>query len=156
MSFAEHTTVPVEKTRAEIEKLVTKYGAVEFSSGWNGKVASIQFMAEGRRVRFTVVLPDPEWAKDKLMNAPRSRYYDRKLIPAAALVPLVDGEHRRRWRCLLLAIKAKLEIVQSEIATFDEEFLSHVVMDDGKTIFERIQFMADNGQPMLPPISGTH
>jgi hypothetical protein len=36
MSYAEGTTVAVSKTRAEIESLVGKYGAAEFSSGWMG------------------------------------------------------------------------------------------------------------------------
>jgi len=35
----------------------------------------------------------------------------------------VDAEERRRWRCLLLVIKAKLESVADAVETFDEAFL---------------------------------
>jgi len=35
MAYAENTKVPVEKTRAEIERLVGKYGATRFASGWD-------------------------------------------------------------------------------------------------------------------------
>lgn len=35
MAFAEGTTVSPEKTRGEIESLVRRHGATEFSSGWN-------------------------------------------------------------------------------------------------------------------------
>ena len=152
MSFAEGTVVPVEKTRAEIEKLITKYGATEFGSGWQGNKASIQFVAKGRRVRFALNLPDAEWAKDVLMAKKHGRrYWDRRYIPDSAIEPLVASELRRRWRCLLLAIKAKLEIVESGIATFDEEFLAHIVVDNA-TIFDRIREAAGNGRPLLPPL----
>lgn len=151
MSFAQGTTVAVEKSRAEIEKLITKYGASEFSSGWMGSQAAIQFKASGRRVRFVLQLPDQEWARDQIMNSKRPRYYYRESIPVSAIAPLVDGEHRRRWRCLLLAIKAKLEVVESGIATFDEEFLAHIVIDD-RTVYDRIREAQGGGRPLLPPV----
>ncbi len=154
MSFAEGTTVAVEKSRVEIEKLIAKYGASEFSSGWMNNQAALQFMASGRRVRFVLDLPDKEWACDQLMNRKRARWYRRENIPPSAIAPLVDAEHRRRWRCLLLAIKAKLEVVESGIATFDEEFLAHIVIDD-RTVFDRIREASGGGRPLLPPISGT-
>jgi hypothetical protein len=43
---------------------------------------------------------------------------------------------RRLWRALLLAIKAKLEVVESGLAIFEEEFLSNIVMPDGCTVGE--------------------
>jgi hypothetical protein len=41
---------------------------------------------------------------------------------------------RQRWRALALAIKAKLEAVQSGITTFEEEFMAHVVMPNGQNL----------------------
>lgn len=151
MSFAEGTTVPVEKSRAEIERLIMKYGASGFSSGWFGSQAAIQFVANGRNVRFTLDLPDREWGIEVLWNRKRSPYYSKTQIPAADVAKVVDAEHRRRWRCLLLAIKAKLEVVESGIATFDEEFLAHIVIDD-RTVFDRIREASGGGRPLLPPV----
>lgn len=37
-------------------------------------------------------------------------------------------------RALALCIKAKLEAVQAGIVTFDEEFLAHFLLPDGKTV----------------------
>lgn len=153
VNYAAGTKVPVEKSRAVIERLITKYGATEFSSGWMGDQAAIQFMANGRRVRFVLDLPNKEWAKDLLMAKKRGRYYSRDYIPTDALVPLVDAEHRRRWRCLLLAIKAKLEVVHSGIASFDEEFLAHIVMPDDETIYDHVTKAAANGRLLLPPVA---
>lgn len=48
----------------------------------------------------------------------------------------MDQEKRRKWRALSLAIKAKLESVRSGIATFEEEFLPHIVMPDGRRVIE--------------------
>jgi hypothetical protein len=140
VKFAEGTTVAPEKTRAEIETVVRRYGAQEFASGWNGSTASIQFQAHGRRVRFSLAMPDEAWARK-----------NRKGVKA--LVELVAAEERRRWRCLLLAIKAKLEIVSTGIAAFEEEFLAHIVRDDGRTVYESIIAAAVNGRPLLPAVT---
>ena len=156
MSFAKGTVVPVERTRAEIEKTIMNYGADEFSSGFMNGQAAIQFRVRERRVRFVLDLPNQDWARKQVMSQKRPRWYNASSIPATILAPLVDAEHRLRWRCLLLAIKAKLEIVDSGIATFDEEFLAHIVIDDGqdqRTVYERVVALtAGGGRPLLPPV----
>ena len=43
-------------------------------------------------------------------------------------------EVRRRWRALLLVIKAKLESVESGIETFEEAFASQIVLANGQTV----------------------
>jgi hypothetical protein len=60
-----------------------------------------------------------------------------------------------RWRALVLAIKAKLESVQSKIETFEQAFYAHVVLPNGATIYEQTheqvaRQIADGGyQPLL-------
>lgn len=153
MSFAEHTTVPVAKTRGEIEALVGKHGATEFSSGWMGTLAALQFQINGRRVRFQLQAADADWGRDRIMKAKRGRYWNRASIPAEKAQALAEAENRRRWRCLLLAIKAKLEVVETGIATFDEEFLAHIVVGDGQqTVYDFITQSMANGRPLLPAV----
>lgn len=41
-------------------------------------------------------------------------------------------------RCLLLAIRAKLEAVETGISTIESEFMAFVVMPNGQTIGERL------------------
>ena len=43
---------------------------------------------------------------------------------------------RQRWRALALVIKAKMEAVESGISEFEDEFMSNIVMPDGKTVAE--------------------
>jgi len=57
----------------------------------------------------------------------------------AQVKPALAAEERRRWLALLLVIKAKLEAVESGIITFEEEFLAHVVMPDGRTVLQHVQ-----------------
>jgi hypothetical protein len=147
--FAEGTTVSVVKSRIEIEELVKKHGARHILSGDDGKQAWIAFAVKDRFLRFTLPLPDP---KDrKFTQQPRSRWRRRS---DEQIRVAVEAETRRRWRALLLALKAKFEIVESEISTFEHEFLSHFVLPDKRTIGEVVVEMLDEvvrgGLPALP------
>lgn len=143
MSFAEGTSVPVSRTRAEIEALAEKYGATMFASGWVEEKATISFAARGRLVRFTLAMPTKAEAEKK---TPRGR---RGWVASTTKRQAwTDGETRRRWRCLLLSIKAKLEAVETGIATFDEEFLAYVVTARDMTIYEVIKSQP-NGMKLL-------
>jgi hypothetical protein len=68
---------------------------------------------------------------------------------------------RQRWRALALAIKAKLEAVESGIATFEEEFMAYIVLPDGQTVGEflspQIEAAYSSGRmpPLLPGIGET-
>lgn len=147
MSFAEGTSVPVTRTKAEIEALVSKYGATRFASGWDkDNKAAISFALHGRLVRFVLQLVDDEAAKKK---APKRSNWS----PPAEGVwrKWKDAENRRLWRCLLLAIKAKLEVVASGISAFDEEFLAHIVTAENVTVYEAMK-LQPNGIRLLEAV----
>lgn len=129
--FAEKTRVPVVQSRGEIETLLKKYGAKSFMTGQNATEAVIAFEAKDRRVMFRLPMPDAKkFSADKF-----------------------GQEERRLWRALVMCIKAKLEAVESGIATFEDEFLAYVVMPDGVTVGSHIKpLIADSYQSnkMLP------
>jgi hypothetical protein len=107
MTYAASTKVSVEQTKADIEKLVRKYGAKGFAAGWQGDRAQVSFIAHERHIRFTL------------------------------LVPQHPQPARSRWRTLLLLVKAKLEAVDAKVVTFEEAFVGDIVMPDtGKTVWE--------------------
>ena len=120
--YAEGTKVEVSQSRNEIERLVAKHGATKFASGWAEDFALIEFVCEGRRVRFRLPIGDCD-----------------------------ERETRRRWRSLLLAIKSKLEVVNTGIESFDEAFLSHIVTTADVTVSEWMKREAD-GRLLLPPL----
>lgn len=139
MSYAEDTSVPVERSRAEIETLLRKYGADQFASGWNDKESRIQFCANGRFIRFVLTMPDPN---DKKFTHQQARSWHRRTDESAKKA--YEQEVRRRWRCLALVVKAKLEAVSTGITTFEDEFMAHIIMPDGKTVSEHAKPMIES------------
>lgn len=128
--FAEGTEVSPEKSRAEIEAMLRRYGADKFLSGWTSEVAKIGFQAHGRMIRFELPLPQP--GEFKTSHGGRRRLND------AAQKRACEAEHRRRWRALALVIKAKLEAVASGVSEFETEFLPFIVMPDGRTVSQHV------------------
>lgn len=130
MSYAENTSVSSESSRNEIERILLRYGADQFMYGWDERGAVIQFRASSRYVRF--VLPMPDKAEPRFHVTPGGR---RSRGPDAALKAW-EQETRRRWRALALAVKAKLEVVASEIASFEDEFMANIVLPGNQTVGE--------------------
>lgn len=127
--YATATTVPTERTRAEIENTLKRYGATSFAYGWEGNKALIGFQMAGRRVRF--ILPLPDSTEDRFRLTPTGY-----LRTKAAATKEFEQASRSRWRALALVVKAKLEAVESGITTFEDEFLAHILLPDGRTYGE--------------------
>jgi len=125
--FAEKTSVSSDRSRAEIEKTLVKYGARGFAYAWQDNQAMMGFTMSGKQIRFSLPLPsmdDPEISK-----SPRGRTRTK-----AQMTNHYEQMVRQRWRALNLVIKAKLEAVESGISVFEEEFLANIVLSDGKTV----------------------
>lgn len=110
IKFAIDTKVPVHQTRSEIEQVLQRFGATSFAFAMQEKGATIMFECNGRRIRFDLPLPK-----------------DSSDSKTARL-------HREKWRALFLSIKAKLVSVDTDIETFEEAFLAHVILADGSTV----------------------
>lgn len=110
--------------------MIRKYGAESFGTGWDRGYAIVTFNAHNRQIRF--VLPTETDIKPYL-RSPAGRTRD-----ADAAKKTLDQENRRRWRALTLAIKAKLEVVETGIATFEHEFAMNIVLPDGTTVAEHV------------------
>lgn len=121
--YASSTDVPAERSKAEIEKTLVRYGAQQFMSGWKEGVAIVGFIMNDRQIRFTLPLPHPSEFSKNAVGASRG---------AGSQQAAYDQAVRQKWRALALAIKAKLEIVDSGIKTFEQEFLSDIVMPNGQ------------------------
>lgn len=120
--YAEDTHVPVERSRAEIEKILTKYGSDQFTCGWGKDKAVIAFRMQKYCMKIEMPLPIYHVTEDKrghLMGTDQ-----------------VAKETRRRWRALVLYIKAKLESVESEIMSFETAFFAHIVLPNKQTASE--------------------
>lgn len=129
MSYAEGTKVSTEVTRAEIERLLIKYGCDQFFSGWSGGAAYVAFRAKDRMVRFN--LPLPKQDEERFL---KYHHGAGKMLPRKADDARKQWEQacRERWRSLLLNIKAKMDAVDTGIESFEQAFLAQIVLPDGK------------------------
>ncbi len=129
MTYAKDTTVPIERSKAEIESVLQRHGAVSFAHGWDDerRLAFLQYKLRDRVVRHILVLP----GRSEFERTPQKRQRTEAVI---------DQEYakgvRRRWRALLILIKGKLAAVEAGITTFDEEFLANLVLPQGPTVGE--------------------
>lgn len=129
-TFAADTSVSVEKSRAEVERTLARYGATAFGYMTEPGRAVIMFEAHGRRIRFDLPLPRPD--ERRFTHTPST---SKLRTPAQATAAWEQG-CRQRWRALALAVKAKLETVESGIAEFEDEFLAYLVLPSGQTMSE--------------------
>jgi len=125
--YAAQTKTTSDRSRAEIEKTLVRYGADGFSYGWDGTAAIIAFRMDGRMVRFQITMPDINDDEFQLTDTGRER-------SQPAIEKAWEQAGRQRWRALALVVKAKLEAVESDITTFDEEFMAHLVLPNGQTV----------------------
>lgn len=136
--YAATTDVSVDRSRAEIEKILQRYGAGSFLYGWQDDQALIMFKMHNRQIKFVLTMPD---RNDFLRTPGRNQRRTEKQVQEK-----YDQACRQRWRALALVIKAKLEAVESGITTFDDEFMAATMLPDGQTV----------GQWMQPQIEATY
>ena len=134
--YAENTQVSSDRSRAEIERTLRRYGATAFAYGWDREAATLMFEIANRRVKFR--LPMPDAADTQFTRTPTGKGRSPSAAEAA-----FEQAVRQRWRALALVIKAKLEAVDAGITTVEQEFLAHIVLPDGRTV----------GQHTLPAIA---
>jgi tRNA nucleotidyltransferase/poly(A) polymerase len=133
MSYANRTAVSAERSRAELEKLLTRAGAKQFGVMTSEAVTHVVFELQNRMVRLTMKMPTLKEVRD--LNK-------------------CSQERRRLWRVLVLVVKAKLEAVAQGLSDVEHEFLADVVVQGGETVGERLQGELDamyrgEGRPQL-------
>jgi hypothetical protein len=132
MKFAKDTEVSVEKTRMEIERTLTRFGASRFAYGSWERGALVAFQYGDKQIKFSLPLPDRTEKQFLYTPVRRTRRSDAEALKEW------EQACRQRWRALGLAIKAKLECVESGIETFEHAFMPYVVLPDGKTVAEHV------------------
>lgn len=131
--YAENTSVPADRSRAEIERTLQRYGADQFMYGWEQGRAIIAFRMNGRYVR--LMLPMPDRDDPEFWQTPSGR---RRRDDSAAEREW-EKATRQRWRALALVVKAKLEAVEAGISSFEREFLAALVLPDGSTVSDLME-----------------
>jgi hypothetical protein len=129
--FAEGTDVPVSRTRGELEDMLTRNGATATAVFNSAEAGAVAFEMHGRRVLMRLPLPSPT---DRQFTHARER---ERAAPAARAAH--EKACRQKWRALLLTVKAKLVSVAEGVETFEDAFMAHVVMPDGRTVADHVR-----------------
>lgn len=143
MAYAETTTVPFERSVAEIVDMVKRAGAMQIGQMDDDAFYAIQFSLADRMIRFRLPLPSIE-------DMPK-RDGRNSLLTDKQRHTRLEQAKRSKARALMLVIKAKLESVEAGIETVEQAFLANVVMADGVTVYDRISrpiaLEYQNGRP---------
>lgn len=129
--YAENTSVSVDRSLDELRRTVRRFGATHFAFMDEPGSASVAFQVDGRRVRFRLELPSPD-------DADFTRTPTGRVRSASAASDEWEKACRQRWRSLAMVVKAKLVAIDDGISTFEQEFLAHLVLPSGQTVFEQI------------------
>ncbi|HTE59842.1 MAG TPA: hypothetical protein VK631_05785 [Solirubrobacteraceae bacterium] len=131
------TTVPIEKSQAEIRALLGRHGATQFAFGEEVDTkgvwwAVVQFTHGAMMVRLRVPYKvDEAAARAKAANARTKTLADFR-------IELAEQEAKRIWRVIAWNLKARLVAVEEGVESIAEAFLAHVVLPDNRTVYERI------------------
>jgi len=139
--YAERTVVPVERSKTEVEYLLTKAGASSVATLVEDGRYAVAFRLGSRAYRIIVPLP----------------VIATKAMTAAQLNQREQAK-RQRWRALALILRAKLEASLSGVTELETELLPYAVLPSGKTVAEevtpRLAAACDSGRdvPLLPGV----
>jgi hypothetical protein len=124
--------VGVHRSRFELERVLDRYGATDFAFVEASASAAVQFAMDGRYVELALPLPDPNSSQFTHTASGRPR-------AIGAQERAYEQALREHWRGLLLAVRGKLQSVESGLSTFEDEFRSFLAphLDEKKTKRER-------------------
>jgi len=131
--YAENTSVPISRSKSQIEDTLLRYGIEEFGIGISPRGAGIIFKNNGKVYKINVPNPPCD-------NITTAKY---------------EQACRQRWRILLLSIKAKLEEIEAGLISFDDQFLAYMTLPDGSTVGdfmklpENVEKLAQTEMPKL-------
>ncbi len=145
--YAAKTSVSTNKSKAEIERTLTRYGASEFAYMTGKGKAMVGFLIEKHRIQISIKLP----SRDEFSLTKHGWVRAESGIQTEW-----EQACRQRWRALALVIKAKLEAIECGITSLQDEFLAYTVLPSGQTIGEMVipkmdKILATGKIPSLMP-----
>jgi hypothetical protein len=125
--YAAGTDVPTDRSIAEVRRILRNYGATGFAFAEEEGRTAIGFAVHDRQVRF--ILPVPDADDPEFVRTPTG-----KSRTAIARMAAYDAAVRQVYRIFVVVIKAKLAAVESNLISFEDEFLAFLVLPGGQTV----------------------
>jgi len=118
--YAEGTTVSVDRSIAELKRTCEKYGATNFGFLQGDASTAVFFKYEGRLYRLDLHFQS---------SAKACNQAEEKKLKA---------EERRKWRVLILTIKAMFESIENDVLAAPILLQPFTVLPDNTVLGERI------------------
>lgn len=134
--YAQETTVPVAKSRAEIDNLLRQWGAkgLQWSDDFQNDRVMLRFVWNyddtDYMARFVIELPGRDQLKDQAIDGRTGAVSDLKMEK------LLSARGKQEHRLLLLWLKAALNAVEAGMVTAEALFLPFLEGQTGETVAE--------------------
>jgi hypothetical protein len=122
--YAEGTSVPIERTMAEILSVLKAHGCSSYAFAVERGVHQIMFAHGGYSYKMSVIPPD-----EGNFELPATR----QRRTSDGIKKAYEDEYRRRARVLLISVKAKMEMC-SIGSSIEKEFLGDLMLPTGRTM----------------------
>ena len=130
--YAEHTVVPVSRSRDELERILVRFGAT--AQAWarddeKGTVV-LAFKRAGKGYKLVVHLVNAA----SFTQTPTGR---ERLASAAQ--EAAEQENRRRFRSLANFVKAMMDAADTGIISAEDALLPYLILPGGATVAQALQ-----------------
>lgn len=151
MAYAEKTSVSVEKSIRELDKMLTDAGAKQrgHETDEEAGYARLHFRLDNLAVRIHLPLPKFESFARRPSSMTRGTWTVQRQRDA------YEQACRTRWRALVLLVKGKLEAISIKASTVEREFLPDVVLANGITVHEALERNVAASTLLLGPSTNT-
>lgn len=127
--YAESTEVPTDRSIAELRSVVIRAGGTAFATAEGQGKFAVQFAMKDRVIKFVVPLPDINAKKFERDGRGSIRTKERRYAAWEQVC-------RAIFRSLVMSVRMKLEAVEVGIESFEEAFYAHILLPNGRTIYE--------------------
>ncbi len=125
------TKVPVDKTAAEVQKLLAKAGARAVLSEYDddGNISSVCFkmLVDGREIGYKLPVE-----ADKVLGVLKSQR------GVASGYRNLDQARRIAWRIVKDWVEAQLAIIETQMVRPEQVFLPYAITPTGETVYELV------------------
>ena len=132
MSYANKTSVPVERSMIQVRQILQKHKVQAVAIAETDEGAATKFVFEGKPYQF--VIKYPMISQESVMFTPSG-----KQRTGAQKLAEIESEKRRLWRCMVLYIKAAIEAHVNGLVDLKRSMIGHMLLPSGKTFYNEIE-----------------
>jgi hypothetical protein len=136
-SYALNSSVPVERSKAQIRGYLAQMGADGFADAEQRGECRLAFQISNRNYAIAFRLPDMESCAATPTGRARSQ---------RETVQRHEQMVRSYWRTILLIVKANAEAVALGVLTVEEAFGSMMLSHGGRTLGQMVLRLSRNGE----------